>query len=265
MNISTIRPGLLVSLSTEVRGNVAYNRVDIEPDHYTGEGTRRAKWQTDREVNNPAEYEEAIVLRSKCRSLVTSLCTRSKFGLLCRQDQRDALLAAVDQARELANGFNARASITRLGVYVIVGEVAQDDARAVSAINSEVRDLLESMDAGLKRLDVEAVREAASRAKALAAMLTPEAAGRAEQAIRVAREACRRIVKAGEAAAIEIDAATLRTIRNARTAFLDLDEAGEVATPEVQGRALDLAPAADEAPMIAAPRQPGFAFELGGE
>ena len=111
---------------------------------------------------------------------------------------------------------------------------------AVRAINAEVRGLLEDMEAGLRKLDVEGVREAANKARALTAMLSPLAAERAQAAIDQVRKAARQIVKAGETAAYEIDQATLRTLQQSRAAFLDLEDAQDMAEPEVTGRAIDL-------------------------
>jgi hypothetical protein len=156
--------------------------------------------------------------------------------LLCPERDREKLDMAVTEARELVAEFNRRATVTKASVYIIIGRIAQDDVEAVRSINSEVRNLLDAMERGLQRLDVEAVRAAASKAKEIAQMLTPEASANALQAIRVARSAARRIVKAGEAAALEIDEATLRTIRQSRTAFIDLEPQGEVEAPVVQGR-----------------------------
>ena len=276
MRVSTLRPGLLVSLSTTIKGNVTYKVKEIEPDHIAWDGTRRAAWETNKLVENPAEHDEAVKLRGKARSLVTAICSASSFGLLCPESERERLDRAVREAQEIANEFNSRASVTRMAVHIIVGRVAADDVEAVRAINSEVRDLMERMEAGLIALDVQAVRDAANRARDLAAMLTPEAASKAQAAIDAARQAARRIVKAGEAAAIEIDQATLRVIRGGRAAFLDLDEAGEIAAPVVTGRAVDLAPGVeversqagaagidDTAPIVLrASATPQFGFEL---
>lgn len=242
MRISTLRPGLLVSLSTTIKGNVRYSVTEIEADHIASDGTRRARWETDKLVIDPTEHDEAVKLRGKARSLVTAVCSASAHGLLCRQDNRERLLDAIREAQMIANEFNARASVTRMAVNAIIGEVAADDVQAVRAINEEVRSLMEAMDAGLRKLDVAAVRDAANRARELSAMLTPEAASKAQAAIDAARSAARRIVKAGEEAAIEIDAATLRTIREGRAAFLDLDEVGPIIEGTVTGRAIDLEP-----------------------
>ena len=242
MRVSTLRPGLLVSLKTSMTGNVSYKVREIESDHLTPEGARRAAWETERVIEQPGEHEAGVKVRGKARSLITAICSPSTFGLLCREDNRDRLDAAVQEARALVEAYNETASVTAVSVNIIVGRVSPDDLEAVRAINGEVRELLEAMEAGLRRLDVQAVRDAANRARDLSAMLTPEAANKAAAAIEAARSAARRIVKAGEAAAVELDAATFRAIREGRAAFLDLDGANEIAAPTVTGRALDLAP-----------------------
>lgn len=246
MQVSTLRPGLLVSLKTSVTGNVQYRTRDIEPDHLEGSGVRRAVWETLRTIEDPTEHEEAIKIRGQIRSMVIAHCAASTFGLLCPETKGEALDQSIREGREIANGFNARAKLTRISVHVIAGRIAADDVEAVRAINGEVRELLTSMEEGLQRLDAKAVRDAADKARALGSMLSPYAAEQVRKAIEVARSAARRIVKAGEEAAVEIDAATLRTIRASRTAFLDLDDSNASIGVEVSsvsaGRAVDFDP-----------------------
>lgn len=241
-NTTTLRPGLLVSLKTSISGNVSYFKQEIEPDHLTRDGKRQAKWETERVISDPKEHEAATRVRSKANSLIRTVCSRSAFGLLCPEIETERLEKAIAEARTLAEEFNATARLTRVSVYVITGRIAPDDVEAVRAINSEIRDLLEDMQRGLKNLDVDAVRDAANKARNIGAMLSPDAAARVSSAIEVARSAARRIVKAGDQAASEIDRATLRRIEEARTAFLDLDSGSKVARPVVEGRALDLSP-----------------------
>ena len=251
MQVSTIRPGLLVSLKTALQGGVHYKTRDLVADHVTEDGSRRAAWETERTVEDPAEHERGTKARGKARSLVSLVCANSTFGLLCAEADREKLMAAISEARAVADDFNRRAAISRVTVNVIVGRVAADDVEAVRAINSEIRDLLAAMDRGLQALDVEAIREAANKAKSLSTMLSPEASQRAEAAIRAARTAARQIVKAGEAAAIEVDQATLRTVREARLMFLDIPDStmeAEVPVPEAITRTVDLEPAAPEEP-----------------
>lgn len=253
MQVSTLRPGLLVGLTTRIQGNVSYTTREIEADHLEDDGTRQATWETNRVIEHPKEHEESVKVRGKARSLITAVCTPSVFGLLCPEADREKLSAAIAEARVVIDAFNAVAQVSRVSVYTVVGRIAADDAEAVRAINSELRYLMESMESGLKKLDVEAVRAAADKAKALSSMLSPEASERAEMAIKVARSAARRIVKAGEVAAAEIDETVLRTIRYARAAFLDLDDAKEIQEPVVVGRAVEFEMEAPATPPPAAP------------
>ena len=259
-SISTLRPGLLVSLKSSLSGNVSYRTVDLESDHLTAEGVRRAKWETERVISDPVEHEEAVKVRGKARSLITACCAPSSFGLLCPEARRESLTEAIDAAHDLVDSFNRRAVVTRIGVYVIVGRVAQDDAEAIRAINSEMTDLLQTMESGLRALDVQVVRDAANKARAISSMLTPEAARQTGYAIEAARSAARKIVKAAEAGAAEIDLAAIKRVRSARSAFIDLDEAADMAAPSTSGRAIDFDPA-PAAGLSAAPGG-GFNFAL---
>ena len=243
-NISTLRPGLLVSLKTSIRGNVSYKTRDLEKEHQVEDGSARAVWETERTVTNKAELNRAIKARGEARHAIASVCSRTSFGLLCPETWEKSLREGIARAREITADFNKRARTTEVEVNVIVGRVAQDDVEAVRAINSEVRDLMREMAAGIKELDVKQVRDAANRARSVGAMLTPEAGERIKEAIATARASARQIVKAGEAAAKEVDKEAIKKINQARTAFLDLDEAAVLPTraPAAVGRAVDLAP-----------------------
>jgi hypothetical protein len=240
MNISTLRPGLLVSLKTSIRGNVSYAVDTIDPDYLDESGARRAKWQTERVVADPREHERAVRVRSTCRSLVIRHCASSSFGLLCPERNEAFLRAAIEEAQAEVRAFNEEAALTRIGFYVLIGRVAADDAEAVRAIGAEMRELMSDMESGIEGLNAEAVRSAAKKARALGNMLSDDAASRVADAIGAARGIAREIVKAGEGVAFEIDRAALRQITEARTAFLDLDAGGEFVAPATVGRGVDL-------------------------
>jgi hypothetical protein len=241
--LRTLRPGLLISLKTSIRGNIAYNIRDIESAHLVEGGKQLAKWETERVISDPAEYEEATKVRSRVRTVIGGACVRSAFGLLCPEVRADNLDTAIVEARRLADEFNAGAKLTQIFVYVLVGRITPDDLEALRAINSEAADLLATMAEGIQNLDVTTVRDAADRARDIGRMLTPEAQARIGTAVEAARSAARKIVKAGEQAAQEIDQRIIERITEARTAFLDLDPVAEVAVPVEEARALDLSPA----------------------
>jgi hypothetical protein len=237
---STLRPGLLVSLKTSVRGNVSYNRRDLENDN-DGK-TATAKWETERTIADAKEHEAAQKARSKAVSLVRAVCAKSAFGLLCPENAAEELDEAIADARKITDAFNSKAKLTRVSVYVIAGRVAADDVEAVKSINSEIKDLLADMERGLANCDVKVVRDAANKAKNVGMMLSADAQARVQIAIETARASARKIVSAGEQAAQEIDKRAIRKITEMRTAFLDLDEQAEIATPAQDARNLDFEP-----------------------
>jgi len=253
ISVSTLRPGLLVSIKTSIKGNVEYLKTEGET-FIRDDGSEYAEWETERTIKDPAEQKRATEVRGKARNLITGVCAASEFGLLCPEDKRADLEAAFDKARALCAEFNATSRVTRVKFNAIAGRIAPDDLEAVRAINGEVRELLSEMTEGIEGLDVERVRDAAARAKKLGSMLSDEAQGRIKDAISAARAQAKKIVEAGEQAATVIDAETINKLAAARTAFLDIDEAAEVQAPEdTSGRALDLAPHTDPAAPAAAP------------
>lgn len=258
MQVSTLKPGLLVSVKTTIRGGVQYVRTDIEPEHQVGDG-RRASWQTERAITDAEEFDAAIKVRSEARATITRVCCPSSFGLLCPEDKEQELTDAIATARQLVSEFNATARCSKVEVFSIAGRIAQDDLQAARAIASEVRDLMRDMEEGIKRADVEAIRKAATAAKAMQGMLSASVADRVGEAITQARSAARELVKrvgkAGELAADVVAELNINRIESARFAFLDLDDTSEevesvqyvapaVEFEEVEEVALAAAPAA---------------------
>jgi hypothetical protein len=263
MKTTVLKPGYLVSLKTTIRGGVNYRRRDIEVSHQTDTGAAVSKWETEREIPDPVEFEQATIARSKARSLVTAVCCPSSFGLLCPLADEGRLQESIAAARAVADAHNAGAGISRVEVYVLVGQVARDDQEAARAISSEMRDLMAAMDAGIRRADPGAIREAANKARAMGAMLSEDVAGIVNQAIdqarKAARELVKRVEKAGEPAALVVAELASDRIQAARFSFLDLDERDAVGESAAAARPIDLEPAPVVAPVYA---QPSLALEF---
>lgn len=241
--IRTLRPSWLVSLHTSMEGGFSYERTLIEAEHIDEDGAARERWDTLRIIENPEEHKLAKSARRRVRTIIASVCSESRFGLLCPEDRKDDLDAKLVEAQQVADDYNKDAKLTTLSVDVILGHVEQDDVRAVKAIKSELRGLIDDMQGGLKALDVKGAREAASKAKGLGQMLSSEVRAQVEEIVAETRKEASRFVKAGETAALKADFEVIAKIDAARTAFLDLDDAVVVATPdEVDARAIDLAP-----------------------
>lgn len=250
MKTSVLKPGYLVSLKSALKGGVTYRRIDIETEHTDDAGALVARWETEREIPDPDEFNRATIARNKARLVVASVCCPSSFGLLCPISKEGELFDAIAEARKIAAEHNETTTRTRVDIYALVGRVAQDDAEAARAIGAEIRDLLEQMAAGIKNADPAAIREAANKARGIGGMLSADVAGQVSAAIIEAREAARAIVrrveKAGETAATVVSQMSVQRIEAARFSFLDLDEStAEVKTEAPAARGLDL-PATDD-------------------
>jgi hypothetical protein len=211
-----VRPGLLVSLGTSVKGNTRYYKQQLEAPHEGDGGEERSRWETTKVVFDPAEQERAEKVRSKAGSLIRGVCAKSDFGLLCPEDKAEQLQERIAEAR--------------------------DDVEAVKAISGELRDLMRDMQTGIAELDAKKVRAAADKAVSVGQMLSEDTRKRLDVAIQVARREARRIVKAGETVGLAIDRTVIERIEQSRTAFLDLAETVAVAAPQVAGRAVDFDP-----------------------
>lgn len=243
MKASVLKPGLLVSLKTSIRGGVNYQRVDLEHNHTDDDGALVARWETKRQIVDPAEYERATVTRGKARTLISSVCCSSSFGLLCPVSNESRLDEVIAEARALAAAHNAEATVTQVEVFVLVGRISSDDAEAARAIGSEVRELLDDMKSAIDAADPARIREAASKARELGSMLSPDVASQVTDAIVQARSAAREIVKrvekSGESAARVVASLNTTAINMARFAFLDMD-AGQATTEAPAGRSVEI-------------------------
>jgi len=267
MQTSIIRPGLLVSLKTNIRGGVQYQTRTIEADHSQG-AARVATWETRREIADAEEHENAIKARGLARTAILRTCCASTFGLLCPSSNESALTEGIAQARTIAEAFNATAKFSRLDVFVIAGRIADSDTEAAKAIGSEVRELIEAMERGVRNADPVAIREAANKAREVSGMLSADTAAAVSAAIAevrsVARDIVRRVEKSGETAASIVQGLQLEALKAARFAVLDVDaaEQTEAAPVDMFAPAIDLAPMDDAATAEAGPA-PSIDFEPG--
>jgi hypothetical protein len=228
-NASVIRPGLLVSLKSTVVGGVTYQRAELDVDAETvaaDEGADVEKWETTKIVTDKDEHDRATKARSRALGLIRKECQQTAFGLLCPEAREAALDVAVVAAHEIVRLHNETAVNTRVGLFVIKGRVASDDAEAAKAITSEIAELVVKMDAGIKAFDPKAIRDAANRARELSGMLSDEKQTKVNAAIEQARKAARTIVKRIEGEGEQRETVLLDIqrgqIESARIAFLDM-------------------------------------------
>lgn len=269
MSTSVIRPGLLVALKSTVSGGVSYERKDLPVEGETAKDT--ARWETIRTIEDPEEHKRASDARSLAVKEIRKVCSTTSFGLLCPESMEAELDAAVARARSIVALHNEGAKHTKVNVFALKGRIASSDTEAARAIGEEVSSLIEGMNDAIDRLDPAAIREAATKARQMSAMLSPELSQRVGEAVDAARRAARTIVKRvekdGEQAAVVLADIQRGAIEKARIAFLDLgddapspaDAAAVLPSIDVQrfaGLADDDAPeSASETPAVLDPAE----------
>jgi len=223
----TIKPGIIIALSTRIRGGVNYTRVDLERAKEDATGSQRERWETTKVVADPEDHARATKVRGTISTMIRRLCVDTAFGLICSEANEPALDAAIKQARALANEFNASSPHSSVAVYVLKGRIASTDEEAARAIGEEVKTLIDAMNEGIDRLDPKAIRDAADRARKLGSVLDATQEIAVSEAITQARKAARTIVKRvekdAEDATIVLKDIQRGAIEKARLAFLDLD------------------------------------------
>lgn len=242
--VKMLKPGILVSIKTSQSGNRSYQKQELERAHLTEGGVERSRWNTTKIVFDPEEAKAAAQIANRARYLVTRLCADTAHGPLCPVDRRDDLTAAINESRAMVRDFNESAVFSRVEVNVICGEIIADDLNTVRALFSETEKFMAEMQQGLAELDVKKVRAVCVKALDVGQMLSPEASATMTLAVNAARAACKKIVAAGEQAAVEIDERAIHTIGVARSSFLDfgMSEDGTEVESFHTPRALDFAP-----------------------
>ncbi len=247
METSTLRPGLLVLLKTSMRGNVRHDRRN-KRNVTTATGADVKEWETTRTVFDPEEHDRASKVRQKARNLIATACVTTSFGLLCLKENVAELEAARLEARRLVREFNRTAKISRVRVYVMASEMADNDADAMQAVAAEVADIIEQMQKGVRELKPDAIRAAAAQALKVGQMLLPNQQERIKETVAIARATARGYVKAGEVAARVVDELAIQALQSKRTHFLDMSDMPDMEPVKPIGRAVSYVPD-EEAPI----------------
>lgn len=229
MGIRVLKPGLLVSLRTSLKGGIAYERAELEAPAPATETEDVARWETTRVIDDKAEYDRGSKLQGKVSGMIRNRCIETEnLGLLCPKDREDELDKAVADAQALVDEFNTSTRHSMLTVWAVKWRMAEDEEEATAALAAEVRGLLDQVDRGIRDVNVETIRAAATRAKYVGKMLDGKQAEQVTEAVLAARKAAttiaRRVEKLGEDAEVVMAELKTEPIATARFAFLDLEE-----------------------------------------
>lgn len=199
MTISRVPDGILVSLHTTVSGGVHYQRRDLDAGDAANGSAAAAvsRWETTKLVDDVDELARATQVRGSATHTIRRVCVATSFGLVAPASRADELEQAIAEARRLVDEHNASARHSRVGLHVLCGRVSGTDPEAVRAIASELGRVLADLTSASEALDVARMREAASGALRLTALLPSDLAAEVERVVETARKAAREIKRDG--------------------------------------------------------------------
>lgn len=225
----SLKPGTIVLLSSRVTGGVSHKRADLPVDASLAptEKAKVLRRETTTIISDPEERERATKLRSKLCGMIKKECISTQFGLLCPEANEEGLNKVIAEVNTLAREYNETSNVTKVYIYTLTGKIASNDEENARAISAEIQSLVARMDASIDRLDPEAIKKAASEAKRIASMLSPEASETVGLAVAAARKAARDITRLkgkGVVASVILKDIQRGAIEQARIAFLDLGD-----------------------------------------
>lgn len=239
-----IRPGILVTLSTSIEGGIQYERIDLKAER-ADDGALIEEWETQKTTEDPEEYEEAVKVRQKVRSLVKSCCVWTPFGMICPHDEVANLDRAFREAAERVEAFNADAQTCRVVYRSLRGEIAEDQVESIQSIREHVGALVSEMQSALRDGDVASIRDCASQATQMGRLLEQDSdarglLGRAVKAARsAAREIVRKVEKQGDSLVSVLNEANLSAVSQARFVFLEADALERPVSPKLDATEYD--------------------------
>lgn len=229
--IIPVRPGLLVSMRTSIKGGVSYRREDLV-DEIEGEGTR-TEWKTEKKVENADEYTRARRLRARVVTLIGGACVKTAFTYICPLENEALLDERIAEAQAACDAFNEEAVHSQVTFDLMRGRYMEDTKETVQAVRREIHELLEELNSALKAGEVQSIRDVAARATQMGRLLEEgtEARSALERAVkesrRVAGQLVKRIKEGADAVAEVLAGANVSLIATARHTF-DEDETGEI-------------------------------------
>lgn len=231
-----LRPAILVSLATSVKGGSTSERLDLDA-HLEG-ASKVEKWQTTKTVFDPEEHRRAGETRKSIRRLFEGVARWTPFGLVVELEREAELREAVAQAEALAAEFNAGATHSRVKFSWLPARIDQggNAADAVIAIRQEIGGLMEDLERASRAGEVESIRDISNRATSLGKLLAEGSPGTGqlgvavEEARRVARAVVRRVEKAGERLEDVLTESNLAPVSAARFLFLGDEDVTEPET-----------------------------------
>jgi hypothetical protein len=189
----SLKPSLLVAVQISRVGGVTYARGAASEE--SGDNYEKKTWETTKEIPNVAEFKTAEAAAAECRRLISAICYRTSFGLLCSKDREKELTEAVKVVKAKIADVNSALQTVRLTASVIRAEISSSDQEAAQAVVQEIGGFLAELTSAVEACDVKKIRQTVGAVKGIESLLPEIQSQSLRSAIAAAKKAASTIVK----------------------------------------------------------------------
>ena len=235
MNIKNLPPSALVAVDISRRGGCHYTHANEVVSTNDAGGLVR-KYDGEVTLDNPDEYKAASKIQGKVKRAFSGLGVHSAVGIICPSDQLDAIAKLDGELSTMVNDFNRAATFTRLDYTCLTFKVEGDNVKVLGSMLDGLGDKLMELEAALKTLEPQSIRQVLAGMGGYLEMLPAEAQGVLANALKGAKRTADTISR-GEKRLSRLDR-KLEELANGQNATEALGRLqGESATREMTLRA----------------------------
>lgn len=191
-----LKSGWLIAGDIHYKGCTSYTH-DDEDETRNGEESTRT-WNGTAFCLSVIEHKQAVATRSKALAMLRRVCTFTRLGYFCLEDDKEKLEAVLAEVEEYLDDYNKDAQFTKVWSDLTPIHVGSSNVAAAKAVWHEVSDVLEELQIAVEQGDVRGIRRQCGRVKQLWDVLPEEEEDDLSRIIKRTRRVARVLVKNAE-------------------------------------------------------------------
>jgi len=186
----------LIGYKVSVHGGIHYEHSGEEKS--TNGTAEFASWQTDKEVNDAAEYKRAQALRNKAKRYLNKLGVSNELGVVVPVENLQQIKDTYRSLSVEVDRFNVEAIFSSIRFRVLRFKIEGENEVALQDMLADMRSNLVDLKAAVKKADVKGIRDVIQRMKGMEMVLPDSAADFVQRAVDDARAQATEMRKALE-------------------------------------------------------------------
>ncbi len=209
LTTNELKACFLVGYKVSVHGGIHYSHRDEQ--RWEDGSSELAKWQTEKEIKDAAEYKRAQALRNKAKRYMRKLGVPSELGVMVPVEDAADIERVYLQLQVEVDRFNAEAQYSEIHFRVLKFKIEGENELALQDMLQDMRRNLVELKQAVKKANVKGIRDVIWRMKGMEMVLPESAADYVERAVADAKAQAIEMRKALEERNEDLDAVQKRT------------------------------------------------------